>query len=126
MTAYDLAKLRGLQRVNTMLRDQKQGRMNQLMARRVALQTQLHDLDDALRVRADNTDLDTARQAGADLLWNRWIDTRKIAINSELARLEHDIAVAKSELALALGRANVADALTDRSIAQLRKAQAKT
>lgn len=121
----DRSKLHSIHRLSDMIKDQKQGHLNHLLARSQALQDQLSGFEEALRTRAECQDLDAARQAGADQAWTRWIDARKIAINSERARLAHDIAVAKAELARALGRANVSEQLCEQADAKWRAGRAK-
>ncbi len=73
------------------------------------------DLCEALdRLRADRSrsrevlpDLpDPATRAGAEVAWHRWIEERSAAINRERARLQIQIAHARSRFSEALGRQN--------------------
>lgn len=83
------------------------------------LRNRLADLYAARRARADAPDsLDTAMMAGADLRWHRWIDSRRSALNAELARAQVDIARGREALRRAFGQKLAAEDLAARGRAQ--------
>jgi hypothetical protein len=92
-----------------------QSRMQEVKARQSQLTAKLKDLDFARR-RRDETMLaenDPALFSGADPQWHQWIESRKIAIQTELANLRVQELATRQELALAFGREQVTDKLVD-------------
>lgn len=112
----DLKKLQSLHRVTEMALNTKQARVAALRDQSNALKQQITDLDQAVLARghkAGQSQSDVALQAGVDLVWHRWIEGRKIAINTERARLEAEIDKARAEMAREFGRHRVVETLRD-------------
>lgn len=109
-----IQKVARLQKIARIASEREQAKMARLTARSVALARQLTDLEAQIAARARALPDDLALQAGADLVWQRWIDVRKIAINAERARLAYQIAEERQHLARALGRAQVTEKMAQR------------
>lgn len=102
-----------------------EARMAALRAEEARLTRQIADLDGARRDRAARaTAEDAALRAGADLRWDRWVETRRRALFSELARLRARIEDARVALARDFGRKSVAEDLTRAAMAEAREARA--
>ncbi|WP_432255224.1 hypothetical protein [Limimaricola sp. AA108-03] len=86
--------------------DAKRGRLVTLRAEEEALHRTIRGLERPLR--APGPEIDPARRAGADLLWQGWADTRRRALLAELARLRVEIDKAIEELRPAFGRREAA------------------
>lgn len=95
----------------------QQSKVAALQAKDAALVGQLQKLEDDVRARAAGCGgaADAALQAGADMMWHRWIEGRKIAINQERALLLHQIELERAKLAEEFGRSHVTDKLYERS-----------
>ena len=83
----------------------QQANMGALQQAAQALRDRLAALDGARRARAASlTESDPALQAGADLLWQAWIEQRRAALNAELSRNLVAQDKARIALGLAFGR----------------------
>jgi len=88
------------------------------------LRVRLAALDDARRTRAEELEsADAALLAGADLRWHRWIEGRRSALNSELARTLTDIARAQAALRKSFGQRLAAEALAEQEHKDRRRLQ---
>ncbi len=109
-----LAELAGFARVTGAAFDAEQARMAALRRREAELRETIADLD---RPRHDPTtpiEDDAALRAGADLNWQLWVDTRRSALNVELARCLVAQADARIVLSRAFGRNQAAQAIRDK------------
>lgn len=120
--AEKLARLRQLTEMAKQVREAKIGR---LTGQSGGLRTQISELDAELGKRDHQTGSDAARQAGADLKWQRWVDGRKIKINQKIAQLAHEISLERDALRLEFGRAQVAEELEAIEIARAKREQQK-
>lgn len=112
----DLTKLKALWDLSHAAFEAQQAKLGALMQQRDGLATQLAALDEAARRRHETAGRggdDPALRAGADMLWQRWIEGRKIAINEARARLEVEIEQMRAETARDFGRSQVARHLHD-------------
>ena len=95
-------ELQELARLTAAVFSTQQSRMGLLQQAEQILRTKLAGLDTSRRARALSlTEADPALQAGADLLWQSWIEQRRAALNAELSRN----LVAQESVRAALGRA---------------------
>ena len=100
-----------------------QARMGALRQREADLRGTIAALDAQRRARAESLgDADPALIAGADMLWHGWIDSRRSALNLELARTLAEQAAARAALRLAFGRKQASEALVSRAQAAARLA----
>jgi hypothetical protein len=82
-----------------------QARMATLKSKEAALRQTLADLSASRRYDSGDVPLsDPARRAGADLLWQRWVDSRRTTLNLELVNVLVAQAQAKVVLAKTFGR----------------------
>lgn len=94
------------------------GRLSRLRAREAELTRAIAALD---RPGSAPDEVDPARRAGADLLWEAWADGRRRALTAELARLRVEIEAAALALRPAFGRREAAH----RMFEEARKAKAR-
>lgn len=121
---YQTKKLAALCRVTDAALKARQARVAMINHRKEHLRSQLTNLDTAVAERAQTmgtTEDDTALDTGADMLWLRWIESRKIAINMELARLEVFLLEERDFMAKEFGRDQVAQKLHKRAQAAARR-----
>ena len=110
----------------------QQARMEALRQAAQTLRDKLSALDGARKARARSlTEADPALLAGADLLWQSWIEQRRAALNGELSRNQVAQDLARAALALAFGRNQATEALAaraarDRIIAKTRRDDASS
>lgn len=113
-------EMEGLVAVTAAVRAAAEAQLGALRAEEATLRARLAELDGALRDRATTvTAEDAALRAGADLRWERWVDTRRRALNGELARLLARIEEARRRLARDHGRSEVASELAREMRARL-------
>lgn len=97
--------------------DSVAGRMALLRQRESALRSTLAALDTDRKARAISMQTgDPAQRAGADLLWQHWIDKRRSALNAEMARTFVQIETIRAELARAHGRHEVTQRLARQAL----------
>ena len=102
-----------------------QARLGALVRREAELRETLAELQGA-RVRSGGDDgSDPARRAGADLLWQRWVDGRRDMLNRELAQVLAGQARARAALARDFGRDQAIRGLHDRLVAEARTARSR-
>lgn len=118
----DPKKLAGLHRLTELAFEVEVAGMARLKAEEEAVRRQLAGLDTARAARADQlrTGVDAARLAGIDPPWERWIDSRREALMTELSRIRARQAAAQAAFARARGRMDVVSALEKRARAQRR------
>ncbi len=110
----------------------QQAKMGALRQAAQNLRDKLTALDGARKARALSlTEADPALLAGADLLWQSWIEQRRAALNGELSRNLVAQDKARAALALAFGRNQATEALAaraarDRIIAKTRRDDASS
>ncbi len=106
----DLARLVQLAEANFAAR---QARLGALRTKEAALRATLDALHAgrSARARTAGGEDDAALRAGADLLWQGWIGTRRSALNAELDRNLATQELARSQLAQAFGRMQVSTEL---------------
>ena len=94
----------------------RQAEMAGLKRTELALRAQLSDLDAAKRANAEAAEaMDPATRAGADLLWQSWVDSRRSAINLTLARTLAEQSRVRTELARSFGRNHAVGGLAARA-----------
>ncbi len=92
--------------------DAAQARMALFRQRELALRATMAALESDRKTRAEAAIAgDPAQRAGADVLWQQWVDRRRAALNMELARTLAQIEAARSTLARAHGRHQVTASL---------------
>ena len=83
----------------------RQARMGILRQAEQTIRDKLSSLDLARKARAQSlTEADPALQAGADLLWQSWIELRRAALNAELSQILVAQEAARAALGQAFGR----------------------
>lgn len=93
-----------------------QAELAALQAKQRAIVEQIAALEQDRHDRAHSLpEDDPAMRAGADMLWHRWIDTRRIALNAELARLRAAEEPVKMRLRMAFGRAEASKSLAKKA-----------
>lgn len=123
--AYKVGKIARLQSLTEASQSLREAKLARLQARNAQLRGQLSALGEALRDRAGQSGSDPARQAGADLAWQRWIDIRKISINQNIAQTEQEIELERDALRRDFGRNQVAQALLKNARADSAKRRAR-
>ncbi len=104
----------------------RQARMGVLRQAEMALREKLAALDSARTARAESlTEADPALQAGADLLWQSWVELRRAALNTELSQTLLAQEAARAALGLAFGRDQAIHALSIRAGTERDKAKAR-
>ncbi len=104
----------------------RQAGMGALRQQEQDLRDKLAALDAARNARAAGlTEADPALLAGADLLWQSWIETRKSALNGALARNRVAQEAARAALRLAFGRHQATLGLIKQSATARTKAKAR-
>lgn len=104
----------------------RQAQMAALRQAEQVLRAKLAGLDSARKARAESlTEADPALQAGADLLWQSWIEQRRAALNGELSRTLVAREAARAALGLAFGRDQATQGLCARAKADQIKAKAR-
>ena len=104
----------------------RQARMGALRQAEKLIREKLSGLDSARKARAMSlTDADPALLAGADLLWQSWIEQRRAALNAELSRILVAQETARAALGLAFGRDQATQKLGARAAADRLKAKAR-
>jgi len=99
-----------------------QARMGALQQREADLRARIAALDADRKARALSLgEADPALLAGADLIWHRWIDRRRAALNLELARTLAEQAAARVELQRSFGRKEATAELLNRATAIARR-----
>lgn len=107
--------LRDLTQLTTAVFSTHQARMGMLRQAEQVLRNKLAGLDSSRMARALSlTEADPALQAGADLLWQSWIEQRRSALNAELSRNLVAQESARAALGLAFGRDQATKALSTR------------
>ncbi|SLN62755.1 hypothetical protein [Roseisalinus antarcticus] len=103
---HDLKKIAVLRRISQASWEMEQARLGALNAEEAALREKLDSLDRGRKSRAAelNAGPDAARLAGADPLWENWIDSRRAAMMSELARIRARKEAAREKFGRAYGR----------------------
>jgi hypothetical protein len=92
-----------------------QSQMATLRRQESALRDTVTSLDMARRTRAAGlSEADPALLAGADLLWQSWIEQRRAALNEALSRNRVAQEAARGALAVAFGRDQVTRTLSSR------------
>ena len=81
-----------------------QARMGALKRREAELRDKIDALGASSRSASQEDGLDPAARAGADLLWQRWVEGRRSKLNVELANTLVAQAQAKDKLAKDFGR----------------------
>ena len=99
-----------------------QARMALLRQRETALRATLRALESDRKSRPVGDD-DPAQRAGADVLWQQWVDRRRTALNGELARTLAQMDAARASLARAHGRHQVTDSLAEQATKAARDAR---
>lgn len=108
--------LRALTQVTGVAFAARQARMGALRQIEQGLRDRLAALDGARKRRADGlTEADPALVAGADMLWQTWIEQRRAALNGELSRNRVAQEAARAALGLAFGRNQATEALATRA-----------
>ena len=97
----------------------EQAKMTRLNLRETQLRQQLSDLAAARKSTNTPMEEDAAARAGADFLWQKWVDSRVTDLNSELAR----VLVEKSRVHASLTRAFGKFQVTGHLFEQARRAQ---
>ena len=108
-------RLAALARVTDIAFFADQARMAALRRAEEDIRARLADLD---RPRHDPTvplAEDAALRAGADITWQLWVDVRRSALNTELARVLVAQAAARRTLSTSFGRDTAANRLRDRA-----------
>ena len=95
----------------------KQSEMSSVISRISELQSQLYALDHPKHA-AHNT---PAMRAGANLLWDTWVEDRKLLIGKELLEAARQREALRAEVAHALAKAEAARTLLDRTTREDRK-----
>jgi hypothetical protein len=110
-------RLAALRRIAEAAWQVEQSRTATIATEEAALRRRLEALDAGRtdRRRALTWELDAARLAGADPLWERWIDGRRSELMSELARVLARKDQAQRRLALAFGRKEAAGRIAGES-----------
>lgn len=118
--------LRALSRLTGAVFATQQARMGALRQAELAIREKLAGLQSARKSRALSlTDADPALLAGADLLWQTWIEQRRSALNAELSRVLLAQEAARAALGRAFGRDRATEALCARAVADQVKAKAR-
>ncbi len=113
----------GLVRLTAAAFDAAQARLAGLRRREAELREMMAALEsDRRRGPRSESELDPARRAGADLLWQRWVDGRQTALNLEMARHRAVIAQAREDLKPVFGRREAARRLFEADRAARRRA----
>ena len=119
-TQADLQQLRVQNERLQYLADSRQTEYEQ------AIRDKLAGLENARRARALSlTDPDPALLAGADLLWQTWIEQRRAALNGDLSRVLLAQETARAALGRAFGRDQVTEALNARARSDRVKTKAR-
>lgn len=123
----DLNRLRALSRLTEAVRDKSQAEMAALKQAETALRDHITALAQARHDRATETatDLDHAIRSGVDMRWHTWIDQRRAALTTELARNLAAQENARAGLAQAVGRNEAVLELIDRTRAARAQALAR-
>jgi TPP-dependent trihydroxycyclohexane-1,2-dione (THcHDO) dehydratase len=119
--------LKALSRLTDAAFAARQAGMGALRQKEQDLRDTLAALDAARKDRAaalTDQEPDPALLAGADLMWHRWIETRRVALNTALSRNRVAQEAARAALSLAFGRAQATDGLLTK--AALVRAKAKS
>jgi hypothetical protein len=121
--------LKALSRLTDAAFAARQAGMGALRQQEQELRDTLAALDAARKDRAavltdQGPDADAALLAGADLMWHRWIETRRVALNTALSRNRVEQEAARAALSVAFGRAQATDGLLTQ--AALLRAKAKS
>lgn len=104
----------------------QQAQMGALRQAEQAIRDKLAGLENARRARALSlTDPDPALLAGADLLWQTWIEQRRAALNGDLSRVLLAQETARAALGRAFGRDQVTEALNARARSDRVKTKAR-
>lgn len=93
----------------------QQSNMTRLTRREAQLRQQIIELNAARQGSETPIEDDHAARAGADFLWQRWVDKRISALNAELARVLVEKSRAQQKLAKAFGRFQVTGHLLDQA-----------
>jgi len=104
------APLERLSRLGDLIRDVRLANLHQAAAARQDCLTQLQAVSQV----ASSTGLNPVATQQAALLYDRWADTRRAALNLVLAQRTAEWMVAKEDARLALIRADVLRALKDK------------
>jgi hypothetical protein len=109
-----VTELRDLARLAAAASSAAEARLQALRGQEAELRGLLRALEEGRRARArEALAPDLALRAGADLLWEQWVDRRRAALMAELARLLARVEMARDELRLAFGRRTAAEALAE-------------
>lgn len=93
----------------------ERARLATLKTRELELRARFDSLQDQLKDRTYQLleDMDHARLAGVDILWQKWIETQKREINIELAAIRVETHEQKSRVAFKFGRNQVANRIAE-------------
>lgn len=107
--------MRGLSQLTSAAFEASQFKMGALVRHEAELREMIASLEKARQHAPDDAQLtDPARRAGADLLWQRWVDTRRSSLNMELVNNLVAQAHAKTALAKDFGRNEAVRGLKER------------
>jgi hypothetical protein len=112
-----MTSIKGLKQISPLLealQRSEEAKLARITASEVRLRAQLDELRKTRRSLAEDRPIesDPARRAGADVLWQTWIDQRRTDINLELAQLASKKPIAVAALKLAFGRREAVRQLT--------------
>lgn len=116
------SELRALVRLTDTVFAARQATMARVRQQERLVRDRLAALDQARTHRADalaeagDRAADPALAAGADLLWQAWIERRRAALNMELSRIIVAREAARTAVALSFGRHQATGALLARQI----------
>lgn len=103
----------------------EQANMTRLNRREAELRQQIADLNAARIGVATPLEEDHAARVGADFLWQKWVDSRVTALNTDLARVLVEKARAHAKLTRAFGKYQVTGHLYEQARIARRKAADK-
>lgn len=116
-----LADIRRLLPILEMAFQAEQLKMAKITGRMTALRAQLADLD-----RPEAFDpMGSAARGGADILWETWVQDRKVLINQELAHAARDREAARGDMVAALSKLEAAKQLEARAQFSARQVTAR-
>lgn len=100
----DIKKLQRLHELTNLALTARQSKLGLLEDHLKRQKAHLSELNHARSRALNGGNEDAALQAGADMNWQRWIGTRKTALNHDIARTEVLIEQERAALARAFGR----------------------
>ncbi|EKE43771.1 hypothetical protein OCGS_2105 [Oceaniovalibus guishaninsula JLT2003] len=118
-------RLQALRDLAIMARDAELAKVADVTRRISALRLDISRLKDARAAREADPALDTARLAGADLPWAAWCEGQLRARQNALAALHVAHETALQAARQAFGRAEALAGLSERAVAERRKARTR-